>query len=290
MFWVTPFPNEWFGRLTLIPRACQPRDDFRDFAESFLTNDLNTSSGIEPMTALKLPRMSLAAGLAVTALASSSSYALPLVIDDFDTDPVGQLVSISGGSVGSTVTAVSPASGALGGYRLLQAKIIAVNSSPVSFVQASVNYGAISPGIFDLTSSIEVTPQATVEYSAFGVGLNQSLDPFAGLRLEGVENNQSTDYTIRLTTFGGTSSSASISKPALFSGAVTFPWAAFSGGANLLDIDKVELIIDAANDGEVQVDRFLAVDQFGVPDVGNSLGLLGLAGVGLWSTRRAFRR
>jgi hypothetical protein len=189
-----------------------------------------------------------AAGFAVTC------QAVPfLTIDDFDDPAAGQSATVLNGVVGSTASSTALAPLALGGWRTIrvqvQAKIPGGNSSSVEANTFT------SPGNFQFTTSSKVDSKGWVTWDANGVGLNANFSSGSAFVLSGVDDDLATPYTIILQTFGGGSSTATVTT--LGNDAtidLAFPIASFTAGANLSDIDRITLLIDPPRGGDVSID------------------------------------
>jgi hypothetical protein len=209
-----------------------------------------------------------------------------VIIDDFNVPAGGQIISITGGVAGSTTHSLATGlAGVLGGSRYIQADVQAAFGGGNSTV-LSANDPATAPDDLNLATDVNVDSKGTARWDANGAGLNANLAPAVNFELFDVSNDLPTSYTVKITTFGGgTSSSTVLTGTSTFDVNLFFPLAGFVGGANLAKIDQITLIVDTPRSGDARIHTF-EYNIPSVPDGGLSMMLLGGSLIGLSTLRR----
>lgn len=221
------------------------------------------------------------AGTLVTGALLTSMAALPaaVVVDHFGSPFGGQGVSISNGIVGTSQDDVRTGlAGVLGGSREIFLQLQAIYD-PANFSSANVN-GPTSTDQFALANGPNVDSLLRLIWDANGGGLNTNLSSDYQFSLLQAFNDIPVAYTITMQTFGGGSSTQTVSAGANFNGNVVFPFSGFTGGANLADIDRISLAIEGARSVDVRFDALATV-----PEPATA-GLVLLGGLGLLVRRR----
>lgn len=194
----------------------------------------------------------LATGALFTSVTSLQAV---VIVDHFDAPALGQSVSVTNGTTGSSQTDVKTGMTVLGGSREIYIQVQTVYDVG-SLVAASAN-SVTSPDFFTYSNDANVDSLCRLTWDASGSGLNADLSAENQFMLYTAFNDLPTKYTITFETFGvgGGTSTQTLNTGILYSGSLSFPFGGFVGTANPADVDKIVLTIEGGRSTDATCTR-----------------------------------